>query len=36
MSGIIVGYNYNLFINYRQTDNKGDRGVSEFVAALQD
>jgi hypothetical protein len=36
MSSIIQGNNYRLFLNYRQSDNKGDRGVSEFVAALQD
>jgi hypothetical protein len=36
MSGIILGYNYNLFLNYRQSDNKEDRGVSEFVTALMD
>ena len=36
MSGIIEGYNYDIFISYRQKDNKGDRWVSEFVDALKD
>jgi TolB-like protein len=35
MSGIIEGYNYDIFISYRQKDNKGDRWVSEFVEALK-
>jgi TolB-like protein/tetratricopeptide (TPR) repeat protein len=45
MSGIIKGYNYDIFISYRQKDNlptpgygwqsKGDRWVSEFVEALK-
>ena len=35
MSSIIVGYNYDIFISYRQKDNKGDRWVSEFVEALK-
>ena len=34
MSGIIEGYNYDIFISYRQKDNKGDRWVSRFVEAL--
>ena len=34
MSSIIEGYNYDIFISYRQKDNKGDRWVSEFVEAL--
>ena len=29
------GYNYDVFISYRQKDNKGDRWVSEFVDALK-
>ena len=33
MSSIIEGYNYDIFISYRQKDNKGDRWVSEFVEA---
>ena len=35
MSGIIEGYKYDIFISYRQKDNKGDRWVSQFVEALK-
>jgi hypothetical protein len=35
MSSIIPGYTYDIFISYRQKDNKGDRWVSEFVDALK-
>ena len=35
MSSIIAGYNYDIFISYRQKDNKGDRWVSEFIDALK-
>jgi tetratricopeptide (TPR) repeat protein len=35
MPSIITGYNYDIFISYRQKDNKGDRWVSEFVEALK-
>jgi len=35
MSSIIEGYTYDIFISYRQKDNKGDRWVSEFVEALR-
>jgi TolB-like protein len=35
MSSLIPGYNYDIFISYRQKDNKGDRWVSEFVEALK-
>jgi TolB-like protein len=35
MSSIIPGYEYDIFISYRQKDNKGDRWVSEFVDALK-
>jgi hypothetical protein len=35
MSSIIEGYNYDIFISYRQKDNKGDRWVSQFVEALK-
>src|SRR4030043_1844299 len=35
MPSIISGYEYDIFISYRQKDNKGDRGVSEFVEALK-
>ncbi len=34
MASIIEGYNYDIFISYRQKDNKGERWVSEFVEAL--
>jgi hypothetical protein len=33
MPSIIEGYTYDIFISYRQKDNKGDRLVSEFVEA---
>jgi TolB-like protein/Flp pilus assembly protein TadD len=35
MSSIIDGYNYDIFISYRQKDNKGEKWVSEFVEALK-
>ena len=35
MSSIIEGYTYDIFISYRQKDNKGDRWVSEFVEVLK-
>jgi len=35
MSSIIEGYNYDIFVSYRQKDNKGDRWVSEFVDSLK-
>jgi len=35
MASLISGYNYDIFISYRQKDNKGDRWVSEFVEALK-
>ncbi|MGD0756615.1 MAG: hypothetical protein ABR927_16315 [Bacteroidales bacterium] len=35
MASIIPGYEYDIFISYRQKDNKGDRWVSEFVDALK-
>jgi hypothetical protein len=35
MSSIIEGHNYDIFISYRQKDNKGDMWVSEFVEALK-
>jgi len=35
MPSIIEGYNYDIFISYRQKDNKGDRWVSEFVESLK-
>ncbi|HUX59127.1 MAG TPA: tetratricopeptide repeat protein [Bacteroidales bacterium] len=36
MASILPGYEYDIFISYRQKDNKGDRWVSEFVDALKD
>jgi TolB-like protein/Tfp pilus assembly protein PilF len=35
MASLIFGYNYDIFISYRQKDNKGDRWVSLFVEALK-
>jgi hypothetical protein len=35
MVSIVPGYEYDIFISYRQKDNKGDRWVSEFVEALK-
>jgi 6-pyruvoyl-tetrahydropterin synthase len=35
MASLIHGYEYNIFISYRQKDNKGDGWVSEFVDALK-
>jgi TolB-like protein len=35
MASIISGYEYDIFISYRQKDNKGERWVSEFVEALK-
>jgi TolB-like protein len=35
MASLISGYNYDIFISYRQKDNKGDHWVSEFVEALK-
>jgi len=35
MASIIEGYTYDIFISYRQKDNKGDMWVSEFVEALK-
>ncbi|MDT8375081.1 MAG: tetratricopeptide repeat protein [Bacteroidales bacterium] len=35
MSSIVPGFNYDIFISYRQKDNKGDKWVSEFVEALK-
>jgi adenylate cyclase len=35
MSGIIQGYEYDIFISYRQKDNKYDRWVTEFVNNLR-
>jgi predicted ATPase len=35
MASLIEGYEYDIFISYRQKDNKGDMWVSEFVVALK-
>jgi TolB-like protein len=35
MASIVPGYDYDVFISYRQKDNRGDRWVSEFVDALK-
>ena len=35
MPSIVQGYEYDIFISYRQKDNKGDRWVSEFIEALK-
>src|SRR5512136_2829838 len=35
MASLIPGYEYDIFISYRQKDSKGDRWVSEFVEALK-
>ena len=35
MPSIIPGFEYDIFISYRQKDNKGDHWVTEFVSALK-
>ena len=35
MSSVIKGYNYDIFISYRQKDNKHDGWVTEFVENLK-
>jgi hypothetical protein len=35
MSSIIEGFNYDIFISYRQKDNKHDGWVTEFVNQLK-
>jgi tetratricopeptide (TPR) repeat protein len=35
MASIIKDYKYDIFISYRQKDNKGEKWVSEFVEALK-
>jgi TolB-like protein len=35
MTSLVNGYGYDIFISYRQKDNKGDRWVSEFVDSLK-
>jgi TolB-like protein len=36
MASLIEGYNYDIFISYRQKDNKHDGWVTEFVKNLKD
>ncbi len=36
MASIITGYEYDIFISYRQKDNKGERWVSEFIESLKE
>ncbi len=35
MPSLVPGYEYDIFICYRQKDNKGDHWVTEFVGALK-
>ncbi len=35
MASVIPGFEYDIFISYRQKDNKGDGWVSEFVESLK-
>src|SRR5258706_1076170 len=35
MASLISGFEYDLFISYRQKDNKGDHWVTEFITALK-
>ena len=35
MPSLLPGFTYDIFISYRQKDNKGDRWVTEFVSALK-
>ncbi|HBH82637.1 MAG: hypothetical protein A2X03_09985 [Bacteroidetes bacterium GWA2_40_15] len=35
MASLLPGFEYDIFISYRQKDNKGDRWVSEFVDNLK-
>jgi len=36
MPSLIKGYEYDIFISYRQKDNKADKWVTHFVEALKD
>ena len=36
MPSVIKGYEYDIFISYRQKDNKADKWVTHFVEALKD
>jgi tetratricopeptide (TPR) repeat protein len=35
MASLVPGFEYDIFISYRQKDNKGDRWVSDFVESLK-
>ena len=35
MASLLLDFEYDIFISYRQKDNKGDRWVSEFVETLK-
>lgn len=35
MASIVPGFEYDIFISYRQKDNKGERWVSDFVDSLK-
>lgn len=35
MASLIPGFEYDIFISYRQKDNKGEKWVSEFVESLK-
>ncbi len=35
MASVIPGFEYDIFISYRQKDDKGDGWVSEFVESLK-
>jgi len=36
MAAIILGYEYDIFISYRQKDNRSDQWVTKFVDALKE
>ena len=35
MASIVPGFEYDIFISYRQKDNKGERWVTAFINALK-
>ena len=35
MASLLPGYEFDIFISYRQKDNKGERWISEFVESLK-
>ena len=35
MPSLLPGYEYDIFISYRQKDNKGDKWVSKFADSLK-